>query len=287
MVDLNGGDGQGLNVEHEAAGRGAHCVLDAESANRLKFDNNGLIPVLVQDYKTGKALTLAYMNAESLDISIRERRTCFYSRSRRQLWRKGETSGNTQRIVSIMADCDYDALVVEVEPTGPACHTGQESCFHNLLYENRSDAEMGLDVKANPDAAAIAAAPAGNAVAAAAPAGNAVAAAAPAAIAAAPAAPPQGGFSLRTLYDIIAARKAERPEGSYTSYLFNKGIEKILKKVGEESSEVIIASMKRNREETIYETADLCYHLLVLLCESGIEPEEIIDELSGRHVKNR
>ncbi len=198
----------------------------------LKFDENGLIPTIVRDYMTGDVLTLAYMNAESLRISLEEKRTCFYSRSRKQLWRKGETSGNVQHIVRINADCDQDALVVEVLKDGPACHTGEESCFFNSLYDGEKPEK----------------------------------------------------FSLSSLYGLIEGRKQFMPQGSYTTYLFGKGKEKILKKVGEECTEVVIAAMKGSREETVYEAADLAYHMLVMLCELGIEPSEVLRELQKRHV---
>ncbi len=198
----------------------------------LKFDEYGLIPAIVRDYMTGDVLTLAYMNAESLRISLTEKRTCFYSRSRKQLWRKGETSGNVQHIVRINADCDLDALVVEVLKDGPACHTGEESCFFNTLYDGEKPEK----------------------------------------------------FSLSSLYGLIEGRKQSMPQGSYTTYLFEKGKEKILKKVGEECAEVVIAAMKGSREETVYEAADLAYHMMVLLCEMGIEPSEVLSELQKRHV---
>ena len=198
----------------------------------LKFDENGLIPAIVQDYTTGEVLTLAYMNAESLRISLEEKRTCFYSRSRKKLWRKGETSGNVQHIVRINADCDLDALVVEVLREGPACHTGEDSCFFNTLYDGDKPEK----------------------------------------------------FSLDALYTLIQERKAAMPQGSYTTYLFEKGKEKILKKVGEECTEVVIGAMKNSREETVYEAADLAYHMLVLLCEMGISPDEVKKELQSRHV---
>ena len=198
----------------------------------LKFDEHGLIPAIVQDYVTGEVLTLAYMNAESLSISLTEKRTCFYSRSRKKLWRKGETSGNVQHIVRINADCDLDALVVEVVKDGPACHTGEETCFFNTLYDGDKPEK----------------------------------------------------FSLDSLYALIQERKRAMPQGSYTTYLFEKGKEKILKKVGEECTEVIIGAMKDSREETVYEAADLAYHMLVLLCEMGIFPDEVRKELQGRHV---
>lgn len=202
----------------------------------LKFDENGLIPAVVQDARTHRVLTLAYMNRESLAVTLREGRTCFYSRSRRTLWRKGETSGNVQRVVRVTADCDGDALLVEVEPAGPACHTGEESCFFRPL-------------EGAPDSGAA-----------------------------------EARFSLYGLYGLLLGRKAERPAGSYTTYLFDKGREKILKKVGEECTEVIIGAMKDSREETVFEVADLTYHVLVLLAEMGVTPDEVRAELARRHV---
>jgi len=197
----------------------------------LKFDSAGLIPCVVQDWYTGQVLTVAYMNKESLEITMKEGRTCFWSRSRQELWRKGETSGNTQQVVRITADCDKDALVVEVIKAGPACHTGAESCFYNPLYgEDREK------------------------------------------------------FSLEGLYALIEGRKDTLQEGSYTSYLFQKGKEKILKKVGEECTEVVIGAMKDSREETIFEISDLTYHILVLMAEMGISLREVKDELARRHV---
>ena len=200
--------------------------------NTLKFDENGLIPAIVVDAETNRVLTLAYMSRESLEISIREKRTCFWSRSRQTLWRKGETSGNVQHIVSITADCDRDALTVLVEKDGPACHLGTDSCFETPVWENE-------DLHA---------------------------------------------FSLEGLMEMLVGRKQERKEGSYTSYLFEKGIDKILKKVGEESTEVIIAGKSGDRRETIYEIADLTYHVLVLMIEMGISLEDIRSELASRHV---
>jgi phosphoribosyl-ATP pyrophosphohydrolase/phosphoribosyl-AMP cyclohydrolase len=196
----------------------------------VKFDKHGLIPAIVQDYYSGDVLTLAYMNAESLDITLREKRTCFYSRSRKTLWRKGETSGNVQRVVSVKADCDGDALVLQVIKDGPACHTGAESCFFNAVFGEKER------------------------------------------------------FTLNELYKLIAGRKESALEGSYTSYLFDKGREKILKKIGEESSEVLIAAMKRDNAETVFEIADLCYHVLVLMVECGISLTDVSEELAGRHV---
>lgn len=198
----------------------------------LKFDEKGLIPAIVQDHYTKEVLTLAYMNKESLAITIDERRTCFWSRSRQELWRKGEASGNVQHVVSITADCDGDALVVEVVKDGPACHTGAESCFFNRLY-------LSDELKQ---------------------------------------------FSYEGLYELIRGRKTQPKEGSYTTYLFEKGIDKILKKVGEESTEVIIAAAKNDRAETIFEIADVCYHILVLMVQMGISVKDVTAELEKRHV---
>ena len=198
----------------------------------LKFDERGLIPAIVQDAETGKVLTLAYMNAESLAITMAEGRTCFWSRSRQELWRKGETSGNVQRVVSITADCDADALVVQVVKAGPACHTGAESCFFQSIY-------VSDEVKP---------------------------------------------FCYEGLYQLLQGRKTNPKEGSYTTYLFEKGLDKILKKVGEECTEVIIAGRKEDHEETVYEIADLIYHVMVLMVESNITLEEVRGELAKRHV---
>ncbi len=200
--------------------------------SNLKFDQNGLIPAVVQDYYSKKVLTVAYMNEESLKISMDEGYTCFFSRSRQQLWRKGETSGNKQQIVCIRTDCDMDALVVEVIKSGPACHTGEESCFFNKVYQSET----------------------------------------------------QGDFSLDALYQVIAGRKINPKEGSYTTYLFNKGLDKILKKVGEECTEVIIAGKAQDKAETIFEIADLTYHLMVLMVEAGISLDEVVAQLASRHV---
>lgn len=198
----------------------------------IKFDDKGLVPSIVQDWQTGEVLTLAYMNRESLEITLKEQRTCFYSRSRQELWRKGETSGNIQKIVSITADCDKDALVVKVQKQGPACHTGAESCFFQPLVGEEAPASM----------------------------------------------------TLQKLSALILERKTQPQEKSYTSYLFEKGQEKILKKIGEECTEVVIASMKQDKQETIFEIADLCYHVLVLMAEQGIDVSDITQELSKRHV---
>ena len=197
----------------------------------LKFDQNGLIPAIVVDDDTGRVLTLAYMNEESLRISMEKGLTCFWSRSRQELWLKGETSGNYQHIVSITADCDGDALEVRVKKDGPACHTGAESCFHNPVYGEAKEK-----------------------------------------------------FQLEGLYDLLLDRKATLPEGSYTTYLFQKGLDKILKKVGEECTEVIIAAKSDDKRETIYEIADLAYHVMVLMTEMGISVEDIHRELASRHI---
>lgn len=198
----------------------------------LKFDEKGLIPAIVVDAESKKVLTLAYMNRESLEISMQEGRTCFYSRSRQELWRKGETSGNVQHIVSITADCDRDALTVEVIKDGPACHLGTDSCFSNPVF--RSDL---------PEP-----------------------------------------FTLEGLMKLLEGRKIEKKEGSYTTYLFEKGIDKILKKVGEETTEVIVAGKGGDKRETIYEIADLAYHVMVLMVQMGISLEDIHQELASRHV---
>ena len=200
--------------------------------SELKFDEKGLIPAIVVDSVTRKVLTLAYMNKESLEISMEKGLTCFWSRSRNELWLKGETSGNYQHIVSITADCDKDALVVVVEKDGPACHTGTDSCFTNPLWESENLRQ----------------------------------------------------FSLQGLYDMLVGRNETRPEGSYTTYLFDKGIDKILKKVGEECTEVIIAGKADDKKETVYELADLAYHAMVLMVQMGISVEDIHRELASRHI---
>lgn len=217
---------------------------------RVKFDENGLIPVIVQDAQSGGVLTLAYMNAESLQISLDEGRTCFWSRSRGELWRKGETSGNVQRIVSIEADCDMDALLVKVNKEGPACHTGAESCFINDIYAVGSAQNLTGGGVQTPAGAEVAG---------------------------------SGAFSLKTLHDIILDRRENAKPGSYTTYLFDKGLDKILKKIGEESTEVIIASKAGDKGETVYELADLTYHAFVLMTEMGIDPGEIVTELASRY----
>lgn len=198
----------------------------------LKFDAQGLIPAIVVDAGSKKVLTLAYMNRESLELSIQEGRTCFYSRSRQELWRKGETSGAVQHIIDITADCDYDALVVRVNKDGPACHTGAESCFHNPLWQGEETP----------------------------------------------------GFTLDGLMEMLQGRKETPKEGSYTSYLFEKGLDKILKKVGEECTEVVIAGKAEDKAETVYEIADLAYHVMVLMLQLGISLEDVRGELAKRHV---
>ena len=203
--------------------------LDIE---KLKFDEKGLIPAIVVDSITKKVLTLAYMNKESLKISIEKELTCFYSRSRNELWLKGETSGNYQHIVSITADCDMDALTVVVEKDGPACHLNTDSCFNNNVFQSEKLSE----------------------------------------------------FSLNNLYDLLKDRKETLPEGSYTTYLFQKGIDKILKKIGEECTEVIIAAKAEDKKETVYEIADLAYHIMVLMNEMGISMEDVHSELASRPI---
>ena len=200
--------------------------------DQLKFDERGLIPAIVVDAASRRVLTLAYMSRESLRLSMEKELTCFFSRSRQELWLKGETSGNYQHIVSITADCDMDALEIVVEPDGPACHLGTFSCFENPVWQSdtRSD------------------------------------------------------FTLEGLYQLLEGRKRDMPEGSYTSYLFDKGLDKILKKVGEECTEVIIAGKAEDRRETVYEIADLAYHVLVLMVEAGIPLAEVQRELASRHV---
>jgi len=200
--------------------------------NKLKFDDKGLIPAIVVDAFSKKVLTLAYMNRESLEMSMEKGITCFFSRSRQKLWIKGETSGNFQHIVSITADCDGDALTVVVEKDGPACHLGTDSCFNDTVYQSDDRSE----------------------------------------------------FSMDGLYDLLMGRKTDMPENSYTTYLFQKGIDKILKKIGEESTEVIIASKADDKKETVYEIADLAYHVMVMMVEMGISVDDVRRELASRHV---
>ena len=203
--------------------------------DKLVFDKDGLIPAVVQDVYSKKVLTVAYMNRESLELSIKRRLTCFYSRSRKKLWLKGETSGNFQHIVSITADCDLDSLVIEVVKDGPACHLGTDSCFTNGVFENEDFTD----------------------------------------------------FSLDELYELIKGRKTDPKEGSYTSYLFDKGIDKILKKVGEECTEVVIAAKGGDKEETVFEISDLAYHIFVLMAEYGITPNDVKAQLASRHVVDK
>lgn len=198
----------------------------------LKFDKNGLIPAIVQDYYTKKVLTIAYMNKESLAISMAEKKTCFFSRSRQEIWRKGQTSGHYQHIVSIQADCDNDALLIEVIKDGPACHLGTDSCFNQAFFINE-------EIKP---------------------------------------------FSFDGLYELIEGRKTDKKEGSYTTYLFDKGLDKILKKVGEESTEVVIAAKNDDSQELVFEISDLLYHVMVLMAETGLSIKDIVDELAKRHV---
>ena len=206
--------------------------MEFTKIDELKFDEKGLIPAVVVDAATKKVLTVAYMNRESLEISMKEGTTCFWSRSRQELWRTGETSGNKQHIVSITADCDKDALTVSVYKDGPACHLGTDSCFNNTVFESDEREE----------------------------------------------------FSLEALMSVIEGRKTEKKEGSYTTYLFEKGIDKILKKVGEECTEVIIAGKADDKAETIYEISDLVYHVMVLMIQMGISLDDIKNELASRHV---
>lgn len=203
------------------------CNLD-----ELKFDEKGLIPAIVVDGTTGQVLTLAYMNRESLQISLEKELTCFWSRSRQELWLKGETSGAYQHIIDVTADCDKDALVIRVKKDGPACHTGAESCFHNPLYESEENR----------------------------------------------------AFSMDDLMEMLEGRKAQPKEGSYTSYLFDKGLDKILKKIGEESTEVIIAAKDNDKKETVYEIADLAYHVMVSMVQMEISLDDVRAELASRHV---
>ena len=202
--------------------------------SKIKFDEKGLVPAIAQDVKTGQVLMLAYMNAESLQMTLDSGYATYFSRSRQQLWRKGETSGHTQRVLEMRYDCDGDALLLTVEQEGPACHTGEISCFHNpILTADADDLPPTADV-------------------------------------------------VQQVYDVICDRKEHPREGSYTNYLLDKGVEKICKKVGEEASETIIAAMKRSKPEVCYEAADLVYHLLVLLFEQGVTPDDLWAELARR-----
>ena len=216
-----------------------------EVLSRLKFDDHGLIPAIVQDAATGRVLTLAYMSRETVKLSLKERQTWFWSRSRQKMWHKGETSGNTQQILRADADCDGDALLVTVQPQGPACHTGKESCFFNDVFGAEFRPSFG---------------------------------------------PLSEGRFLTTierLVEVIKARKVEMPEGSYTTYLFSKGLDKILKKIGEESAETIIAAKNQSKSELTLESADLLYHLLVLFVNEGLELESVLAELEKRAQKKK
>ena len=219
------------------------------STSDLTYDNNGLIPAIVVDFYSGNVLMMAYMNKESLQISMDEGTTCFWSRSRSELWRKGATSGNVQYIRSIKTDCDKDTLLISVEKDGPACHTGHESCFYQPMFEGHIPGKAALDPKGDvlEDGEIV------------------------------------GEFSLEKLYALVLGRKASSKPGSYTTYLFDKGIDKILKKVGEETTEVVIAAKGNDKQETIYEISDLIYHTMVLMAQMDITPEDIKKELASRH----
>jgi phosphoribosyl-ATP pyrophosphohydrolase/phosphoribosyl-AMP cyclohydrolase len=219
-----------------------------EIISKLKFDAQGLIPAIVQDSSTGKVLTLAYMNQEALELSLQHRETYFWSRSRGKLWHKGETSGNTQKIVRIDVDCDGDTLILSVEPLGPACHTGQESCFHRPLFTIESEGSRTYETESvNPGFSAV----------------------------------------VERLLRVIRDRKKEMPEGSYTTYLFTQGLDKILKKIGEESAETIIAAKNKSKAELTLESADLLYHLFVLFVNEGLEVEDVWLELEKRSQKKK
>ncbi|HHZ16021.1 MAG TPA: bifunctional phosphoribosyl-AMP cyclohydrolase/phosphoribosyl-ATP diphosphatase HisIE [Peptococcaceae bacterium] len=229
-------EGIGETPRAEKERTGTKITVSSPEQLALQYDERGLIPAIVQDVKSGTVLMLAYMNQESLEKTLAEGRTWFYSRSRQQLWAKGETSGCVQKVRGIYYDCDADTLLVQVEQTGVACHEGSFSCFSHPIMEK--DGAVDLDWAV-----------------------------------------------LAWLEDLIREREKERPEGSYTTYLFEKGIDKILKKVGEESTEVVIAAKGGKKEEIIYETADLFYHLLVMLRERKIELKEVWKELAARHKK--
>ena len=216
-----------------------------EILSRLKFDDQGLIPAIVQDAATGRVLTLAYMNRETVQLSLKERQTWFWSRSRQKMWHKGETSGNTQQILRAEADCDGDALLVTVQPQGPACHTGKESCFFDDVLATEFRPSFG------------------------------------------PLSEARFLTTIERLVEVIKARKVEMPEGSYTTYLFSKGLDKILKKIGEETAETIIAAKNQSKSELTLESADLLYHLLVLFVNEGLEVENVLEELEKRALKKK
>ncbi|MCH2695357.1 MAG: bifunctional phosphoribosyl-AMP cyclohydrolase/phosphoribosyl-ATP diphosphatase HisIE [Acidobacteriia bacterium] len=211
-----------------------------EFFSKLKFDVNGLIPAIIQDASTLEVLTVAFMNRDTIELSLAKRETYFWSRSRQEIWHKGATSGNTQKIVTIKADCDGDALLVLVNPQGPACHTGAQSCFYQSIFSETSSGNSQL---------------------------------------------PQFSKTVDQLVKTIKNRKQHKPEGSYTSYLFTQGRDKILKKIGEESAETIIAAKNLSKRELTSESADLFYHLLVLLINEGVEIGEVIAELDRRAKK--
>lgn len=205
--------------------------------DKIKYNDRGLIPAVLQDYESGEVLMLAYMNKKAFKKTIETGKACFWSRSRQEIWLKGNTSGNYQEVQNIYLDCDGDALLVQVKPEGPACHTGEKSCFfQHLAGADKED--FAFQKKAS---------------------------------------------FLQVLSEVIAARKKELPENSYTTYLFEKGIDKITKKLAEEAAEVIIAAKNEDEEEIIYESADLIYHLLVLLESNRISVEQIFSELKSRH----
>lgn len=201
----------------------------------VKFDEHGLVPAIAQDVRTGAVLMLAYMNEESLKLTLETGYATYYSRSRQKLWKKGEESGHVQKVRAIRYDCDGDTLLLQVEQTGPACHTGAYTCFHHTLSE-LIEGE----------------------------------------------APSKGSAVLQEVYNVILDRMANPVEGSYTNYLLDKGVEKIAKKVGEEATETVIAAIKGNKDEVRYEASDLLYHLLVLLAQQGVTPEEVWTELASR-----
>lgn len=217
----------------------------------FKYNEQGLMPAIVQDYQTKDVLMVAYVNKESLNLSLEKGETVFYSRSRQELWHKGENSGNTQEIKEIYYDCDQDTVLFMVDPAGPACHTGENSCFYRKIAEGtdlKAEKVMEMEQQAQNIEAEF-----------------------------------ETEKVVDFLYDLILSRKQEMPEGSYTTYLFEEGIDKILKKIGEESAEVIIASKNESDQELVYETADLVYHMLVLMVERGIKPDQIREELKKRH----
>lgn len=208
----------------------------------IKFDDNGLVPAVLQDAKTGQVLMVAYMNRESLEKTISSGKAVFYSRSRQKLWLKGETSGNYMNVEALRVDCDMDCLLLKVTPDGPACHTGKTSCFYREL-----DADRFIENEERDNKAVV----------------------------------------LQEVYETILDRKKNHKEGSYTNYLFEKGLDKILKKVGEEATEVIIGAKNAGNEEVRYEIADLLYHLMVLMAEKQLTWDEVFHELEKRQAVDR